>query len=100
MDIEETLAAYESDWSSMRAELERLRDLVGPVDVKIIDSLLDGLKVKSDTMRTMHLEYRRRIGTFVLNRLTEVTNEIGGVTGYRLNLNAEETEKFIREIES
>ena len=51
-------------------------------------------------MRGMHLLYQQRVSQFVLNRLEEVTNKIGGVTGYKLNLNAEETEKLCRELES
>ncbi len=43
--------------------------------------------------------YRTSIGQFVLNRVEEVTNGIGGVIGYKLNLNAEETEKLMRLIE-
>jgi len=53
-----------------------------------------------EDIRKMHLAYRQRIGAFVLNRLEEVTNDIGGVTGYRLHLNAEETEKLMKVIES
>lgn len=42
----------------------------------------------------------RRIHGYVLDRLEEVTNEIGGVIGYKLNLSAEETEGLWRDIES
>jgi len=40
-------------------------------------------------LKEAHGKYRRR-----------VTNEIGGVIGYRLQLSAEETEKLLRAIES
>lgn len=50
-------------------------------------------------MRSMHLAYRQRVGRFVMNHLKEVTNPIGGVVGYKLNLNAEQTEKLCQEIE-
>ena len=51
-------------------------------------------------MRILHLNYRQRIGQFVLNRLKEVKLETGAVIGYRLHLSAKETEKLIRELES
>ena len=50
-------------------------------------------------IRTMHLNYRLRIGVFIQNRLQEVRNDTGGVTGYRLDLNADQTEKLIQELE-
>lgn len=46
-----------------------------------------------------HVDYRRRIGGFVLNRLHEVTNKYGGCIGYTLPLNQDETEKLIKLIE-
>jgi hypothetical protein len=53
-----------------------------------------------ESTRAMHLAYRARVGQFVLNRIEEVQNHIGGVIGYRLNLSAEETEKLMKIIES
>lgn len=53
-----------------------------------------------DAMRMMHLNYRRRVGIFVLDHLEEVLNHHGAVIGYRLQLSADETEKLIRVIES
>ena len=37
---------------------------------------------------------------YVLNHLAEVHNIYGGVTGYRLNLDAAQTEKLIKLIEA
>lgn len=45
-------------------------------------------------------DYRRKVGMFVLNQLSEVTNHIGGVIGYELKLNAEETEELMKLIDS
>lgn len=44
--------------------------------------------------------YQQRIGLFVLNRLAEVHNNIGGVIGYKLELDADETEQLLRLIEN
>lgn len=52
-----------------------------------------------NALRLMHLNYQRRIGEFVLNRLEEVKNESGGVIGYKLNLTADETDNLCREID-
>lgn len=50
-------------------------------------------------LREKHLAYRKRIVDFVMNHVEEVTNEIGGVIDYKLNLNAAETECLLAEIE-
>lgn len=50
-------------------------------------------------LRSMHLEYRSHVGGFVLNRLQEKKNHIGGVIGYTLTLDAQETERLVRLIE-
>ena len=46
------------------------------------------------------MAYQQRLGLFVLNRLAEVHNTIGGVIGYKLELNADETEQLLRLIEN
>lgn len=46
------------------------------------------------------MAYQQRLGAFVVNRLAEVHNKIGGVVGYKLELDADETEQLIRMIEN
>jgi hypothetical protein len=53
-----------------------------------------------EAMMIKHGQYRRRIARFVMDNLEEITNETGGVIGYRLHLNAIDTEKLCHEIES
>jgi hypothetical protein len=61
--------------------------------------------MEGETMRLDHhaieylLAYHRRIGQFITNHLSEVTNEKGAVIGYELHLNMEETERLIQEID-
>lgn len=40
------------------------------------------------------------VHNFVIDHLEEVTNEMGGVIGYRLNLDTDETEQLLRLIEN
>lgn len=42
----------------------------------------------------------KSVHSFVIDHLEEVTNDIGGVIGYKLNLNADETDTLLRLIEN
>ena len=46
------------------------------------------------------LDRKMDLEAYVLNHLVEVHNIYGGVTGYRLNLDTEQTEKLIKLIEA
>jgi len=46
-----------------------------------------------------HCRYKLEIGGFVLNAMKEQKNNDGKVTGWTINLNAEQTEKLIQLIE-
>lgn len=46
------------------------------------------------------LDYKMAIASYVLNHLKEVLNERGGVIGYKLELDVEQTEKMCAIIEN
>ncbi len=50
-------------------------------------------------LKDKHQRYRNKISRMVENKLQEVKNRIGGVVGYKLDLDAKETEIFWREVE-
>ncbi len=50
-------------------------------------------------LKDKHQQYRFKISRMLQDKVLEDLNGIGGVVGYRLELNADETEKFWREIE-
>lgn len=50
-------------------------------------------------LKNRHVSHQRRISSFVTNHIEEVHNQIGGVIGYVLHLNAEETGQLFRIIE-
>lgn len=46
------------------------------------------------------LDYKMAIASFVLNHLQEVTNKRGGVIGYKLELDVNQTDKLCAIIEN
>ena len=74
---------------------EQVEDLL--VELQIVKA--ENERLNSLTSES-HLAYRLRIGRFVINRLNEVTNRIGGVIGYELHLNIKETKELIRAIDN
>ena len=50
-------------------------------------------------LKDAHIKYRRHLQILVMDQLEEVTNQSGGVIGYKLTLNANETEELCKAIE-
>lgn len=61
---------------------------------------IEKLQRELEANRIELLQWRQAVGFEVQNKLREVTNYIGGVIGYRLDLDAEQTERLIRVIEN
>jgi len=52
-----------------------------------------------NALKSHHRHYRQRVMLEIQDKLQEVHNNIGGVIGYRIELNADETEKLCKLVE-